>query len=39
MVKTLKDGIICLATQPVHWQVAGYLAAHWDNDKFMRLSY
>ena len=39
MLKTLKDGKMWMVTQPDHGQVAGYFAAHWGNDKFMRLGY
>ena len=36
MLKTLQGGRLWLVTQPDHAQVAGYLAAHWGNDEFVR---
>ncbi len=36
MLKTLQHGKLWLVTQPDHAQVAGYLAAHWGNDDFVR---
>ena len=39
MLKTLKNEKLWLVTQPDHAQVAGYLAAHWGNDDFVRPGY
>ena len=39
MLKTQKHGRLWLVTQPDHAQVAGYLAAHWGNDDFVRPGY
>ena len=39
MLKTLQHGKLWLVTQPDHAQVAGYLAAHWGNDDFVRPGY
>ena len=39
MLKTLRDDKLWLVTQPDHAQVAGYLAAHWGNDEFVRPGY
>ena len=36
MLKTLQQDKLWLVTQPDHAQVAGYLAAHWGNDDFVR---
>ena len=36
MLKTLQRDKLWLVTQPDHAQVAGYLAAHWGNDDFVR---
>ncbi len=39
MLKTLQRDKLWLVTQPDHAQVAGYLAAHWGNDDFVRPGY
>jgi len=39
MLKTLRDDKLWLVSQPDHAQVAGYLAAHWGNDDFVRPGY
>ncbi len=36
MLKTHQHNQLWLVTQPDHAQVAGYLAAHWGNDDFVR---
>ena len=37
MLRTDRDGRAWFVTQPHHAEVAGYLAAHWGNDRFARL--
>ncbi|MEW5977854.1 MAG: DUF3891 family protein [Acidobacteriota bacterium] len=34
MLKTERNGVYWLVTQPDHGAVAGYMAAHWGNDQF-----
>lgn len=37
MLKTSRDEHVWLVTQPDHGQIAGYLAAHWGNERFRTL--
>ena len=39
MLKTVQHGRMWLVAQPDHAEVAGYLAAHWGNDDFVRAGF